>query len=68
MQHAQELQKRAHYKRTEPRSYALGEKIWLNSKYINTKCNWKLQAKFFGLFRVLHQVGSQAYILELPKQ
>ena len=34
LQHAQELQKRAHNKRTKPKSYALGKKIWLNSKYI----------------------------------
>ena len=40
----------------------------MNSKYIKTKCNRKLEAKFFGLFRVLHPVSSQAYKLELPKQ
>ena len=68
LQHAQELQKRAHNKGTKPRSYAPGEKVWLNSKYIKTKCNWKLEVKFFGPFRVLHPVGSQAYKLELPKQ
>ena len=34
--HAQELQKRAHNKDVKPQSYALGEKIWLNSKYIKT--------------------------------
>ena len=68
LQHAQELQKRAHDKGTKPRSYAPGEKVWLNSKYIKTKRNWKLEAKFFEPFRVLHLVGSQAYKLELPKQ
>ena len=68
LQHAQELQKRAHDKGTKPRSYAPGEKVWLNSKYIKTKRNWKLEAKFFVPFRVLHPVGSQAYKLELPKQ
>ena len=68
LQHTQELQKQAHNKGTKPRSYAFSEKIWLNSKYIKTKSNWKLKAKFFGPFRVLHLVGSQAYKLELPKQ
>ena len=68
LQHAQELQKRAHDKGTKPRSYAPSEKIWLNSKYIKTKRNRKLEAKFFGLFRVLQPVGSQAYKLELPKR
>ncbi len=66
--HAQELQKQYHDKHTKPRSYALGENIWLNSKYIKTKQNCKLEAKFFGSFRVLHPVEKQAYKLELPKK
>ena len=55
--HAQELQKRAHNKGAKPRSYAPSKKVWLNSKYIKTKRNRKLEAKFFGLFQVLHPVG-----------
>ena len=39
LHHAQELQKRAHDKGVKPRSYAPGDKVWLNSKYIKTKCN-----------------------------
>ncbi len=35
--HAQELQKRAHDKEVKPRSYASGDKVCLNSKYIKTK-------------------------------
>ena len=65
LHHAQDLQKQAHNKEVKPRSYASGKKIWLNSKYIKTKRNQKLEAKFFGLFRVLHLVGKQAYKLEL---
>ena len=68
LQHAQKLQKRAYDKGTKPRSYASGKKVWLNSKYIKTKRNRKLEAKFFGPFQVLHLVGSQAYKLELPKR
>ncbi len=64
--HAQELQKRAHDKGVKSRSYAPGEKVWLNSKYIKTKRNKKLESKFFGPFRVLHVVGKQVYKLELP--
>ncbi len=68
LQHAQELQKRYHNKYAKPRSYIPSEKVWLNSKYIKTKRNRKLEAKFFGPFRVLHQVGKQALKLELPKR
>ena len=68
LHHAQELQKRAHDKGVKPRSYTPGDKIWLNSKYIKTKCNRKLEAKFFGPFRVLHPVGKQAYKLELSRK
>ena len=63
--HVQELQKRAHNKGVKPRSYAFGEKVWLNSKYIKIKRNEKLEAKFLGPFRVLHPVEKQAYKLEL---
>ena len=68
LHHAQELQKRAHDKGVKPRSYAPGDKVWLNSKYIKTKRNRKLEAKFFGPFRMLYPVRKQAYKLELPKK
>ena len=58
LQYAQELQNRAHDKGIKPRSYVPSKKVWLNSKYIKTKRNRKLEAKFFGHFRVLHPVGS----------
>ena len=50
LHHAQELQKRGHDKKVKPQSYAPGEKIWLSSKYLKTKQNHKLEAKFFGSF------------------
>ena len=40
----------------------------MNSKYIKTKSNRKLETKFFGLFQVLYLVGKQAYKLKLPKK
>ena len=49
----------------KPQSYILGKKIWLNSKYIKTKQNQKLEAKFFGPFQILHPVGKQVYKLNL---
>ena len=50
LNHAQKLQKRAYDKGVKPKSYAPGDKVWLNSKYIKTKQNRKLEAKFFGPF------------------
>ena len=66
--HAQEAQKQAHNKGVKPKSYTPGDKIWLNSKYIKTKCKQKLKAKFFWPFQVLHPVKKQAYKLELLKR
>ena len=43
-------------------------KVWLNSKYIKTKQNRKLEAKFFGPFQVLYPVAKQVYKLELSKK
>ncbi len=56
---------RAYNKGVKSCSYAPGEMVWLNSKYIKTKRNKKLESKFFGPFRVLHTVGKQANKLEL---
>ncbi len=65
--YAQKLQKQDNNKTVKPKSYILGNKVWLNSKYIKTRWNCKLEAEFFGLFQVFHLVGNQAYKLELPK-
>ena len=68
LHHAQKLPKRAHNKGVKPRIYAPGNKVWLNSKYIKTKQNRKLETKFFGPFRVLYPVRKQAYKLELSRK
>ena len=68
LRQAQELEKRAHNQGIKPRSYVLGDKVWLNSKYIKTKQNCKLESKFFSPFQVLYPVENQTYKLELPKK
>lgn len=67
-QYTQELQKRYYNKHLKPKSYASGEKVWLNSKYIKIKQNRKLEAKFLRSFGVLYLIGKQVYQLELPKK
>ena len=55
--YTQEFQKQAYNKSVKSRNYVPSKKVWLNSKYIRTKQNRKLEAKFFGLFQVLHFIG-----------
>lgn len=50
------------------KSYASNNKVWLNSKYIKTKQNCKLESKFFSLFWVFYPVENQVYKLKLPKK
>ena len=54
--HGQKLQKQAYNKGIKPKSYISSDKAWLNSKYIKTKPNQKLKAKFFRSFQVLYLV------------
>ena len=68
MYHTQKLQKQAHNKGVEPKSYALSDKVLLNNKYIKTKQNQKLETKFFGFLKMLFLVGKQAYNFKLPKR
>lgn len=60
LHHTQKLQKYANNKSVRAKSYASNDKIRLNSKYIKTKQNPKLEAKFFAPFWVLYQVKKQA--------
>lgn len=50
---AQKLQKWTSNKATKPRSYVLGEKVWLNSKYIKIICHQQLKATIFRSFGLL---------------
>ena len=64
----QKIQKQAHDKGVKPQSYALGNKIWLSSKHLNTKQNCNVKANFLVLFWVLHPVDKEAYKLKLLKK
>ena len=68
LHYAQELQKQAHDKGVKSKSYAPSDKVRLNSKYLKTKQNQKLKAKFFEAIWVTHPVGKQAYKLTLSKK
>ena len=68
LHHAHKLQKRDHNKGVKPKSYAPGDKVWLNNKYLKTKQNRKLEAKFLEPFWVIHLIGKQAYKLEFLKK
>lgn len=37
-------------KEVKPKSYILGKKVWLNSKYIRRTQNQKFKAQFFDYF------------------
>ena len=66
--YAQKFQKQAYNKDVKPKSYDFYNKIWLNSKYIKTKQNWKLKVKFFRLYQIFHLVRKKAYKLELSRK
>ena len=66
--HAQKFQKQADNQSVKFWSYVFGDKVWLNSKYMKTKHNLRLKAKFFGLFQMLHPIGEQAYKLQIAQK
>lgn len=56
--HTVKLEKSSNNKYAKRKSYTPGNNVYLNNKYIKTKRNRKLKAKFFCSFRVLHLVES----------
>lgn len=59
--YVQEVQKQVYNKRTKSESHTFDKKVRLNSKYIKTKHNQNLEAKFFGFIQVLHLQSNQTY-------
>ena len=66
--HILNLQRQTHNKDVKPISYTNGNKVWLNSKYIKTKKNRKLEGKFFKVFQVLYPIGIETYKVKLLKK
>lgn len=50
------ITKKAYNKKVKTKSYTNSQKIWLNSKLIKNKKNYKLETNFFQLFYVLYVV------------
>lgn len=56
--------KRAYDKNIKLKNWTVRDKIWLNSEYIITKQNQKLEIQFFRLFQVLVLLKKEGYKLE----
>ncbi len=63
---AQQSQAEYANKHRKSRDYKAGDLVWLNTKYLKTKRNRKLEFKNFGPFLITDVIGSQSYRLELP--
>ena len=64
---AQEYQARYYNAKHKPMTYAVGDKVWLLTKNIQTiRPTKKLDHKKLGPYTILQSVGSQSYKLSLP--
>ena len=66
---AQKAQTKYYNKNHTPRKFKAGEKVYLNSKNIeSTRSSKKLDYKYYGLFEIKELVKKQVYRLKLPKK
>ena len=61
------LSKQAYNKSVKPKSYIFNNKVWLYNKYIKTKLNQKLEARFFDRFIFYILSENKLIKLELPR-
>lgn len=48
--------------------FAVGEKVWLSGKHLNSdRPSKKLDWKYYGPYKVIERIGRRAYKLELPR-
>ena len=61
-------QARYHNRTHKPRTYSVGDEVWLAGRNIRTiRPSKKLDYKFHGPFTITEVIGTQAYRLDLPK-
>ena len=66
---AQEAQTKYYNKKHIPCTFEAGDKVYLNSKNIESTClSKKLDYKYYRLFKIEELVGKQAYQLKLPQK
>ena len=66
--YAQEQQAKYKDARTKAQKFKVGSYVNVNGKNIRTKRNKKLEWKSFGPFKVLKEIGDQAYRIDIPKR
>ena len=69
LRHAAESQAKQYNQKHNPMSFAIGDRVLLSTKNLNTRRpSKKLDRRFEGPFEVINTVGKQAYTLRLPKK
>ena len=69
MEEAQKnMKKQFDRKRRNPQGLKVGDHVWLENKNIHSnRLSKKLDNKRYGLFKILKDIGSGAFELELPE-
>ncbi len=63
---ARRTQAKYYDKKVQPRTYSIGDRVWLSGRNIRTiRPSKKLDNKYYGPFRIVDAHGEQAYELEL---
>ena len=62
------MKKQFDRKRRNPQGLKVGDHVWLENKNIHSnRLSKKLDNKRYGLFKILKDIGSGAFELELPE-